>query len=241
MGTQDSWPDGAATGLLLGVNGALFIMYGAMLSHYQLPFICKYLVPDFITNSPLNCWRVKPTPESIEKERKKAEKAKEREEASNAFREKYGNIEVVHAPQPPPPPLPDPCLDMDEEELDGELEKYFNRYDLDESGTLNGNDELQQLCTNLCFRLQLPLAGDEIDAIVDSAGELSDDNEWDVDEFCEWFEERFLGGDAEEPSLASEMMSLISLYQNAEIQEDILDDYEDDNDDDGDDGDDGGD
>ena len=57
--TQDSWPDGAATGnrytlaalrpalpgLLLGVNGALFIMYGAMLSHYQLPFICKYLVP----------------------------------------------------------------------------------------------------------------------------------------------------------------------------------------------------
>ena len=172
-----------------------------------------------------------------EAEEKAKEVAKEKTAEDNkAYRLKYAQIDYVRAPEPPPAPLPYADLDMSDEELEAELEKYFHRYDLDESGTLNDNEELQQLCTNLCFKLQLELAGDEIDAVVGCAGNLNDDNAWDVEEFCEWFSERFLGGDAEDQSFSAEMMNTISMYQNLEMMEDAQEEE-----DDGDDGDDGGD
>eukprot|EP00656_Telonema_subtile_P001235 TRINITY_DN10572_c0_g4_i2.p1 TRINITY_DN10572_c0_g4~~TRINITY_DN10572_c0_g4_i2.p1 ORF type:complete len:1702 (-),score=372.54 TRINITY_DN10572_c0_g4_i2:89-5194(-) len=236
----DSWPDGTATGVMLGANGALIILFISMLCNYQMPFICEHLMPGAIQNSFLNCFRKKKTPEELEDERQAEAKREDLKIAREALIAKLGNVEIVEPPDPPPPPLPEPNLAMDDDELYDEMEKYFQRYDLDESGTLNSSDELQHLTTNLCFRLELPLAGEDIDVIVKSAGILSDKNAWSVDDFCEWFEERFLGGDVEEEdSMAGELMGMISLYQNMEMQDDIMEDYDDDNDDDG--GDDGGD
>ena len=143
-----------------------------------------------------------------EAEEKAKEVAKEKTAEDNiAYRLKYAQIDYVRAPEPPPAPLPYADLDMRDEELEAESEKYFHRYDLDESITLNNNEELQMLCTNLCFKLELELAGDEIDAVVACAGNLNEDNAWSVEEFCEWFSERFLGGDAENQSFSAEMMN----------------------------------
>jgi len=83
-------------------------------------------------------------------------------------------------------------VEMNTEEIDRLIETYFHRYDLDESGTLNSVEELQQLSTNLSFKLRLPLTGEEIDAIVASAGELSDGDAWDLNQFSEWFKRKFV-------------------------------------------------
>jgi hypothetical protein len=249
IGVMDSWGESTTLGVLLGVNGTLIILYAAMMYHFQLPFICNHLVPECVKQSWCNCFSKKKFAgnQMSAEEIAKAEEAREAKEAlivqKAAFREKFAQIEYVPAPLPPPPPLPYVDLGMSDKQLYSELEKYFHRYDLDESGTLNDNEELQQLCTNLCFKLELQLAGEEIDAVVESAGDLDDENSWNVEEFCEWFEERFLGEDASDQSFSAEMMGTISMYQNLEMQEDIMDDMDDDDggDDDGDDGGDGGD
>eukprot|EP00658_Telonema_sp_P-2_P063856 TRINITY_DN5268_c0_g1_i1.p1 TRINITY_DN5268_c0_g1~~TRINITY_DN5268_c0_g1_i1.p1 ORF type:complete len:331 (-),score=105.64 TRINITY_DN5268_c0_g1_i1:1200-2081(-) len=229
----DSWPDGTATGIILGANGALILLYIAMLCNYQLPYICEFLMPDCITNSRLNCFRKDPA-------KKKSKLTDEERAARASVRAKFGSVEIVPTPLPPPPPLPLPAIDMGDEELYEEMEKYFHRYDLDESGFIDAPEELQHLTTNLCFRLQLPLSGGEIDAVVESAGVLSPKNQWSVEDFCEWFEERFLGGDEDLPSLAGEAMTMISMYQNLEMNNEMMEEYySDDDDDDG--GDDGGD
>jgi hypothetical protein len=227
---MDSWGDGTTTGVLLGINGTLLVMYFAMMYHYQLPFICRHLTPDFIAKSPFNCFKNKGRNQAegglTDEEYARASKAREEREAfaeeQKAFFFKYGKIEYVKAPDPPPAPLPHADVNMSDKELHEEMEKYFHRYDLDESGTLNSVDELQQLCTNLCFKLDLQLSGDEIDSVVNCAGELNDENQWDIDEFCEWFEERFLGEDSEEQSFSAAMMNNITMYQNMEMQDDVL-------------------
>jgi len=249
IGVRDAWGETTTLGVLLGVNGTLVLMYAAMMYHFQLPFICNHLVPPCIQDSWLNCFTegskqkldsagnsAKMTKEEVAAI-DAAEKAKE--EANKAFKDKYTLIEYVRPPDPPPAPLPYADLDMSDEELAAELEKYFHRYDLDESGTLNNNEELQQLCTNVCFKLELQLAGDEIDAVVACAGNLSNVNAWSVEEFCEWFSERFLGGDAEDQSFSAEMMNVISMYQNLEMMD--VEDIDDNDSNDGDDGGDGGD
>jgi len=70
------------------------------------------------------------------------------------------------------------------------IASYFRRYDLDESGTINSSEELQQLCTNLSVRLDLPLNLGEIDAKVTGAGNMMD-NQWSQDDFIDWFAEEF--------------------------------------------------
>ena len=252
IGVMDAWGETTTLGVLLGVNCTLILMYAAMMYHFQMPFICNHLVPPWVQNSWLNCFtkgskqkldgagnsREETKEEKEEEEAREAAKAKATED-NKVYKLKYAQIEFVRAPEPPIAPLPYADLDMSDEELEAELEKYFHRYDLDESGDLNGNEELQQLCTNLCFKLGLELAGDEIDAVVDCAGNLDDDNAWNVEEFCEWFSERFLGGDAEDQSFSAEMMNAIGMYQNMEMMEDAQEEEEEEEDDD-DDGDCGG-
>ena len=43
------------------------------------------------------------------------------------------------------------------------LQKYFDRYDLDKSGTLNGPDELQYLTINMVQSLRIRVSPDTID------------------------------------------------------------------------------
>jgi len=70
------------------------------------------------------------------------------------------------------------------------ISQYFRRYDLDLSGTINSQDELQQLCTNLCVRIELPFGVDHIDSKVNSAGNMAE-LEWTVVQFAEWFGTEF--------------------------------------------------
>merc|ERR1711918_312785 len=107
--------------------------------------------------------------------------------------------------------------DRDDEELNSLIETYFHRYDLDESGTLNTNEELQQLTTNLSFKLRLPLTGEEIDRIVSSAGELSGENAWTLDQFRQWFKDEFVYLKEEDHDCRGDAAMAISMAQDINI------------------------
>merc|ERR1711934_1214273 len=77
------------------------------------------------------------------------------------------------------------------------MQDYFNRYDLDGSCTINTKEELKQLCTNLVVKLDLELDVQEIDKLVEDAGDMSKNN-WAFDEknqagqcFAYWFLDKF--------------------------------------------------
>jgi hypothetical protein len=70
----------------------------------------------------------------------------------------------------------------------------FQRYDLDNSGTLNDNLELEQLTTNLTFQLQIkfpripvPQTTAPILALLAGIEPLTDENAWDNANFQAWF------------------------------------------------------
>jgi hypothetical protein len=199
----DEYADGVATGVLIGTTVILIVVYCGILIRFQLPYICNWFCPAFIRDSVLNCYRpggclgfkmegdyamgdlaAKPAPPPKEK-------------AVELDNLKQDGVEMVPLAQPTPD-NDDEEDDMDEDELDTLIDTYFHRYDLDESGTLNSNEELQQLSTNLSFKLRLPLTGEEIDEIVASAGHLDNDNCWDLEEFKEWFKDKFVYVDEED-------------------------------------------
>jgi hypothetical protein len=65
----------------------------------------------------------------------------------------------------------------------------FTRYDLDDSGTLNSNNELEQMTMNLVFKMPpgiRPLLTSLKEAI-NQVAPLSDDNAWNLDDFRAWF------------------------------------------------------
>jgi len=76
---------------------------------------------------------------------------------------------------------------------DSLLQDYFARYDFDRSGTLNSNNELSQLTTNLIFQLcregQMRVSSDIASQIESKMPkeELTDDNAWSPAQFAEWF------------------------------------------------------
>merc|ERR1712086_394550 len=72
------------------------------------------------------------------------------------------------------------------------ISDYFNRYDLDGSGTINSKEELKQLCTNLVVKLDLDMEVADIDDKVTKAGAFKDEDpangqEWDVQAFSTFF------------------------------------------------------
>jgi hypothetical protein len=75
--------------------------------------------------------------------------------------------------------------------FDSLCEKYFMRYDIDESHTLNSDEELQQLSLNLTAKLDLGLTPAKLEAIVNielqDRGSLSDVNSWATSSFKEWY------------------------------------------------------
>lgn len=168
------------------------------------------MMPDFIRESPLNCFKPPPKPKA------KPTAASDQQTTS------IGSAEM-RSKLPPPPVLPPTTqLDVDEAALDQLIIEFFHRYDLDESGTINSNEELRQLSTNLSFKLRLTLRGDEIDLLVKSAGELDYDNEWQVEDFGEWFKATFLGTGIKEESMQGDIATVISLGQNASMNQDII-------------------
>jgi len=63
-------------------------------------------------------------------------------------------------------------------------EVMFERYDVDDSGTLNTKAELLQLCTNLCVKLNVRLNVDFGDWVWDADIE---EDPWDLQRFSDWF------------------------------------------------------
>jgi len=81
-------------------------------------------------------------------------------------------------------------------EVDSELDietmmEYFKRYDLDQSGTINTLEELQQLSFNLILKSGLPLKVPDVEAILNTVVDI-ETNPWDFDRFKMWFEQNFL-------------------------------------------------
>jgi len=70
------------------------------------------------------------------------------------------------------------------------ISKCFSRYDLDKSGTINTVEEMEQLCTNLCFKLKIMLPPGLVEQKVT---ELPPEGEFDFNlgEFMVWFDEAF--------------------------------------------------
>jgi F0F1-type ATP synthase membrane subunit b/b' len=77
-------------------------------------------------------------------------------------------------------------------DLDKQIHRLFLRYDLDGSGTINSFDELEQLCCNLGYRLELELNPKQIDTIIGKVKEENPSIEWELQEFSTWFKATFL-------------------------------------------------
>jgi len=72
------------------------------------------------------------------------------------------------------------------EKLHSILPSVFLRYDLDNSGSINGARELQQLTINLCFSLGIPIVVDTLQLHLDQLGDWQGVN-WSMDDFKAWF------------------------------------------------------
>lgn len=75
------------------------------------------------------------------------------------------------------------------------LQTYFERYDLDNSGTVNSQLELRQMLTNIVFSLGLEIPRAELDKKVEAAGEIN----WNLDEFIAFLSEELNFSDQELP------------------------------------------
>jgi len=85
-------------------------------------------------------------------------------------------------------------------DLEKQIQRLFLRYDLDGSGTINSFDELEQLCCNLGYRLELDLNPSKIDVIIAGVKADTPTINWDLPTFSTWFKSTFLEGSKEVPS-----------------------------------------
>jgi hypothetical protein len=77
-----------------------------------------------------------------------------------------------------------------EERVAAEIEKMFDRYDLDGSGTINTSEELKQLVYNLAFKLEL--SKPEVEKCLIAMPEMTEENAMDEVTFTKWFNETVL-------------------------------------------------
>jgi len=109
------------------------------------------------------------------------------ESESESESEKESN--EMAAPVPTMNTKPDEMTSM--ESIRETAARLFYRYDLDESGTVNNRQELQQITINLTFKLGLQVRNDAMQNVIDSAS-MSDTTHWSLDEYTVWFVENML-------------------------------------------------
>ena len=66
------------------------------------------------------------------------------------------------------------------------MQRYLDRYDLDESGTINNLEELTQLSTNLIVKLSLDMSLEQVEQLASEIEGLAL-HPWDFDQFRTWF------------------------------------------------------
>eukprot|EP00656_Telonema_subtile_P056092 TRINITY_DN8882_c0_g2_i3.p1 TRINITY_DN8882_c0_g2~~TRINITY_DN8882_c0_g2_i3.p1 ORF type:complete len:1868 (+),score=407.84 TRINITY_DN8882_c0_g2_i3:232-5835(+) len=227
---KDNYADGITEGVLLGSTITLIALYIVMLCRFQLPFICNHGLPlaglGCISKSKLNCF--KPAP-----------KKNPKDTVSVPLKMDGGPDGKVGIAMNPLMNQGIDNIDMDEDELDETIETYFHRYDLDDSHTVNSLEELQQLTTNLAFKLKLALTGAEIDQVISTAGELTEKRGMSLEDFRTWFKDNFLDFDESEydynrGGMGGAMMNAVAYDQNADLMEDQVEEWDDDDGDDGD-------
>lgn len=156
---------GATTGIIMGVNLLVFVC--------TIYFICFKIIPDFIED---NERRIKRAMFIAKKAKQKAlEKldnhgmeigvSSNGNAVSNGDVKKEGwfgkpdlepvSSDISKVENPLRPDVQTSTKLPDDEELRDIQMKYFNRYDLDGSQTINSAEELMQLCTNLTVKLDL--------------------------------------------------------------------------------------
>jgi len=79
-----------------------------------------------------------------------------------------------------------------DEHVDEQIRRLFARYDLDGTGTINTFDELEQICCNLGYRLELDLKPTKIDEAINQTKDKHGNIDWDVDFFSVWFKATFM-------------------------------------------------
>jgi hypothetical protein len=72
-------------------------------------------------------------------------------------------------------------------ELRENATRLFHRYDLDESGTVNSQQELQQITINLAFTLELQVKYQAMQDVIDSAMLDKLQEEWCLEQYISWF------------------------------------------------------
>ena len=60
----------------------------------------------------------------------------------------------------------------------------LQRYDLDESGTINSREEFRMLTTNLIFKMQLSVSPDKLEAVLET---VDYDREYGIPQYTSWF------------------------------------------------------
>merc|ERR1712086_662161 len=99
------------------------------------------------------------------------------------------------------------------------IRAFFNRYDLDLSGTMNSNNELKQLTVNLIVNLQLEATVELIEEAVSGSGDMSTLN-WNIDQFKDWFYKTF-GFSAELETLQETMLECDDAAKTAEYEKEL--------------------
>ena len=92
----------------------------------------------------------------------------------------------------PPTGEADPILDIRSDVLDPHVDlatvtRYFRRYDLDMSGTINTAEEVSQLCLNLAVVSNMEVDMETLDACVKDKAVNIAANPMDVHSFHEWW------------------------------------------------------
>ena len=77
-----------------------------------------------------------------------------------------------------------------EAEIDDIISHIFDRYDLDESGRIDGPTEAQQLVMNLIYKFGLELSSSEVSLLCDKM-DVANDHNWDVARVKKWVKEEW--------------------------------------------------
>merc|ERR1711935_930163 len=73
---------------------------------------------------------------------------------------------------------------------EAQAKKIFDRYDLDESGTLNSFEEATQMTTNLCFSFKYDIVSEEIRVRLLPLEDV-ENSPMNFQEFLVWFQRTF--------------------------------------------------
>ena len=105
---------------------------------------------------------------------------------------------------PPPAPPPAPVLTAANEAT---LRKLFNRYDLNDNGVIDSQEELTQLTMNSAVKFRIRLSPDSVEMLCSNV-EISEFTPWDFEQLSVWFVANVLSVKSETCAVKAESIEL---------------------------------